>query len=97
MLELDRILQSQGFGTHRACVALIVAGKIDAAHNAMMQWVHPPEIAPRRRREQALFFDGTWSNDGQALVFDVAKPSYRPGRSHQVPIAQMIQSAMGGQ
>lgn len=28
MLELDRILQSQGFGTHRACVALIVAGKI---------------------------------------------------------------------
>ena len=28
MLELDRILQSQGFGTHRACVALIVAGKV---------------------------------------------------------------------
>ena len=28
MLELDRILQSQGFGTHRACVALIAAGKV---------------------------------------------------------------------
>ncbi len=28
MLELDRILQSQGFGTHRACVALITAGKV---------------------------------------------------------------------
>lgn len=27
-LELDRILQSQGFGTHRACVAMITAGKV---------------------------------------------------------------------
>lgn len=28
MLELDRLLQSQGFGTHRACVAMITSGKV---------------------------------------------------------------------
>jgi len=78
-------------------VSLFVAGNIPAARAAIMDWAHPASLAARRTREQALFFDGTWSNDGQALVYEVAKPSYHPANPHPVPIAQIVQSAMGGQ
>lgn len=78
-------------------VQLVLAGNSAGARAAIMDWAHPASLAARRTREQALFFEGTWSNDGQALVYEVAKPSYRPGASIKVPIAQIVQSAMGGQ
>ncbi|MHA1548408.1 MAG: hypothetical protein ACTSYE_05700, partial [Alphaproteobacteria bacterium] len=39
------------------------------AAEAFMGWAKPPEIIPRRRREQALFRDGTYVADGHATVY----------------------------
>lgn len=49
-----------------------------AARRSMLNWCRPASLAVRRKREQALFFDGRWSGDGTALVYSVAKPSYQP-------------------
>lgn len=38
----------------------------------------PAEIIERRENERDLFFDGKWSNDGRATVYQVLKPSYQP-------------------
>src|SRR6218665_367642 len=38
------------------------AGKIDAAKKEIMNYKTPAAIIPRRQKEQALFFDGVWSN-----------------------------------
>ncbi len=53
-------------------------GQISKARASIMNWSHPPEIVSRRRKEQRLFFDGIWSNEGAASEFPVAKPSYKP-------------------
>lgn len=37
----------------------------------------PAEIIERREKERDLFFDGKWSNDGRATVYQVLKPSYQ--------------------
>lgn len=55
------------------------SGNLIKAKKEIMNWVKPAEIAPRRRKERDLFFDGVWSNDGMATVYEkVNKPSYTP-------------------
>lgn len=53
-------------------------GNLNSAKTAIMNWRKPPAIIPRREKERDLFFDGTWSNDGKATVYEVSKPSYSP-------------------
>lgn len=75
-------------------VTLWKEGKTAEARDAFMNWSKPPEIVPRRVREQALFFDGVWSGDGMALIYSVAKPSYRPdwARSKHINVTPILQS-----
>jgi lysozyme len=54
------------------------AGDMAGARAAIMEWRKPPEIIERRQKECDLFFDGRWSQDGKATVYDVRKPSYSP-------------------
>jgi lysozyme len=56
-------------------------GKLAQARREILNWRTPSEILSRRKKEQALFFDGKWSNDGTVTVFPVNKPSYRPAFS----------------
>ncbi|ODU67873.1 MAG: hypothetical protein ABT11_18735 [Novosphingobium sp. SCN 66-18] len=67
------------------------------ARVAMLDWARPPALLPRRRREQALFFDGVWTADGTALVYDVAKPAYRPAGANRVAIAPAIARLFAGE
>lgn len=67
-----------------------VAGDAARARRAFMNWARPVEIVPRRRRERDLFFHGAWTGDGTALLYDVARPSYRPVRGRRVEIAEMV-------
>lgn len=57
---------------------LVKAGDMAGAKAAIMEWRKPPEIVERRQKECALFFEGKWSQDGKATVYDVRKPSYSP-------------------
>lgn len=62
-------------------------GKVAQAKREIMNWRNPPEIVPRRTKERDLFFDGVWSNDGTATVFEkVRKPSYVPNWSSAVKV-----------
>ncbi len=63
------------------------------ARTAMLNWARPVSLLGRRRKEQALFFDGIWSEDGQALVYAVSKPSYRPVNGKRVAIADLLVKA----
>lgn len=55
------------------------AGNLDKARSEFMNWRSPAEIISRREKERDLFFDGRWSNDGTAVVYErVRKPSYTP-------------------
>lgn len=60
------------------------------AAKAFLDWSRPNAAAARRRRERDLFFDADWSSDGTALLYDVAKPSYRPCRGRRVAIAEAV-------
>lgn len=64
---------------------------IAGARSAMLDWARPAAVLPRRRKEQALFFDGQWSSDGTATVYGVAKPSYRPGEARKVEIRTLVE------
>ena len=67
-------------------------GNIAAARRRIMNWTKPKELTERRKKEQSLFFDGVWSNDGLATVYEVAKPNYSPrwSSAKQVEIADTI-------
>lgn len=43
---------------------LWLAGDPSARSRFLSSWSKPAAIIPRRKAEQALFFDGHWSNDG---------------------------------
>lgn len=60
------------------------------ARGAMLDWRRPPEVLPRRRKERDLFFDARWSGDGSALLYEVAKPSYRPVHPRRVEVAPLL-------
>ena len=68
-------------------------GNVAGARAAIMDWSHPASLAARRAREQALFFDGNWSNDGKALVYGLSKPSYRPAGAQKIDIRAAINAA----
>lgn len=78
-------------------VRRFVAGDAAGARVAMLDWARPPALLPRRRREQALFFDAAWTADGTALVYDVAKPAYRPAGANRVAIAPAIARLFAGE
>lgn len=71
-------------------------GNAEVARSAIMNWRKPPEIIPRRKKEQALFFDGTWSSDGKATVYAVSKPSYSPkwSSAKKVDVSKIINSLL---
>lgn len=73
-----------------------VAGDVAGARKAMLDWARPASLLARRKKEQSLFFDGKWSNDGTALIYGVAKPSYHPVNAKRVNIRAAIQQAIGG-
>jgi len=62
-------------------VRLFKEGKVEEAKESFMSWKKPPEIITRRTKECALFFEGVWSAEGKATVYDVKKPSYTPNWS----------------
>lgn len=62
-------------------VKKVKAGDITGAETSFMEWRKPPEIIERRQKEYDLFFNGRWSQDGRATVYDVRKPSYSPNWS----------------
>lgn len=74
-------------GLRRATwVKNVLAGDMAAGRKNIMNWNKAggkvsAGLTKRRASERDLFFDGTWSNDGTALVIPVGKPSYRPNFS----------------
>ncbi|HQS70891.1 MAG: hypothetical protein B7Y36_04355 [Novosphingobium sp. 28-62-57] len=68
-----------------------VRGDVEGARRRMLDWARPKELLARRRKEQALFFDGKWSEDGTALVYGVAKPSYQPVRGRRVDVRGLVE------
>lgn len=58
---------------------LAKAGKRKAARDFLeSHYLNGGDLTERRKKEAALFFDGTWSGDGKTTVWPVKKPSYRP-------------------
>lgn len=45
------------------------AGDMAGARKTFMDWRKPSEIIPRRKKEQALFFDGEYSSGGKATLY----------------------------
>ena len=64
------------------------------AREAMLDWRRPAEILPRRRAERRLFFDGVWAGEGTALVYEVAKPSYRPVNPTRVETGPILKGLL---
>ncbi len=69
-------------------------GRPVSARKAFMNWRKPREIIPRRTKERDLFFDGKWSSDGKATVYDVQgrKPVWSSAR--RVDITADLHMAM---
>lgn len=74
---------------------LAMEGKRERARVAMLNWARPASLLPRRRREQALYFDGEWTGNGEALVYEVARPSYRPIGGKRVPVGDTLALLLG--
>ncbi len=72
-----------------------VAGDREEARRAFLAWSRPREIIPRRRRERDLLFDGAWSGDGKCMVYEVAKPSYRPVKGRRIEVAATLARLLG--
>ena len=72
-----------------------LADEREAARRAFLAWSRPPEIAPRRRRERDLLFDGAWSGDGRCMIYEVAKPSYQPVKGRRIEVAATLTRLMG--
>lgn len=72
------------------------AEKVDQARAEIMNWRSPAEIIERREKERDLFFDGVWTADGKATIYDVSKPSYSPAWSsaRRVDISADLAAAM---
>ena len=54
------------------------------------------QLLARRKREAALFFDGTWPDDMRCPVWQVSKPGYRPRAPVATEIMPILQQIMGG-
>ncbi|MDT0506671.1 glycoside hydrolase family protein [Novosphingobium sp. MMS21-SN21R] len=73
-------------------IGRFVAGDVAGARKGMLGWARPASLLHRRRKEQSLFFDGTWSSDGTALVYGVAKPSYQPACGKRIDVRALTES-----
>jgi lysozyme len=73
-------------------------GSVSAMQYAFMEWRKPPEIIERRQKECDLFFEGRWSQDGRATVYDVRKPSYSPNwkSARRVDVSEALMRLMRG-
>ena len=49
------------------------AGHRDLAVQQIMNWQKPPQIIPRRQKEQALFASGHYASNGTAMVYPATK------------------------
>jgi len=72
-------------------IARFARGDVDGARRSMLEWARPASLLERRKREAALFFDGTWTGDGSALVYGVSKPGYKPVGAKRVDIGPVIE------
>ncbi len=72
------------------------AGKADQARSEFMNWRKPASIIERRAKERGLFFDGIWTGNGKATVYEVSKPSYAPkwSSARRVDISADLAAAM---
>ena len=50
-------------------VKTLNSGDVASAADQILNWSKPPEILPRRMKEQKLFRDGVYSNSGMATVY----------------------------
>lgn len=81
--------------TKATWVQSFMAGKA-SARAEVMNWAHPVSITSRRAREQKLFFDGVWPASLDVLLYDVAKPSYRPVHPRLIDMLPTLQAILGG-
>lgn len=71
-------------------VAKFNAGDLAGAKRAFLNWSKPKEIIPRRQKERALFFDGTYSNGGYATVYPAdAKGNVLWGQGKRVKVTSL--------
>jgi lysozyme len=49
------------------------AGDRELAIQQIMNWQKPPQIIPRRQKEQSLFASGHYSSNGTAMVYPASK------------------------
>lgn len=67
------------------------AGDRAGAARKFMGWSKPPEIIPRRKKEQALFRDGTYSAKGMATVYTAsASGKVNWGSARRVDVASLL-------
>ncbi len=71
-------------------IGRFVNGDVAGARKAMLDWARPASLLARRRKEQKLFFDGEWCEDGNTVVYRVAKPSYRPAGGKRVDVRALV-------
>lgn len=74
-------------------------GGNSAAARAALEthYLNGGQLAARRKREAALFFDGTWPADMRCPVWQVSKPGYHPRAPVATDIMPILQQIMGGQ
>lgn len=79
-------------------VKKVKAGDMAGGKRAIMEWNKPREIIGRRQKECDLFFEGKWSQDGKATVYDVRKPSYAPNwkSARRVDVSEPLTRLMRG-
>ena len=61
---------------HATWVKEFKLGHADKSKQSFMNWVTPPEIEERRKKERDLFFDGVWSGDGRMTEYTQLTPSH---------------------
>jgi lysozyme len=77
-------------------VKAFLAGEIRTASDKFMEWRKPASIIERRAKERGLFFDGIWTGDGKATVYEVSKPSYAPkwSSARKVDVTAELRAAL---
>lgn len=75
---------------------LLNAGDRQGAADAFMGWLKPKEITGRRKAEQALFREGTYTNDGHATVYKAdRKGRVQWGSARKAYIRDALKGAAG--
>ncbi|KUR80744.1 hypothetical protein AQZ49_01570 [Novosphingobium sp. FSW06-99] len=74
-----------------------IAGNMAAARRDLtFNYLGGGQLADRRKREAALFFDNTWPADMHCPVWQVSHPGYRPYKPVATDVMPILQSIMGG-